>query len=113
MRQISVLKQSEREKIKQIAAAAEEKIRRRPQAAESALTLQALITQFEQIPSATVLHFPQVPVVRGPSPTRKIKVQPETASLPLFDYAEGMQRSNAQPSTTRSDQWFADFGWRG
>lgn len=110
MRQISQLTESERERIRQLAAAAEERMRPRPVTAESPLTIQDTLLP-QHVASAAVLHFPKRSIGRGRLPARKIKQMEE--SLSLFDYVDAVQRSEPQPPTSRSDQWFADFGWRG
>jgi hypothetical protein len=107
-----MLTQFERERIKQFAAAAEERVR--PKSDESVIIVQdTFIPQLERSPTATVLHFPKVHVVRRRLPIRKTRMETERASLPLFDYADTVHRSSSEPLTSRSDQWFADFGWRG
>jgi transcriptional regulator with XRE-family HTH domain len=60
-------------------------------------------------PGAAILHFPKVGISRRVPRNRKTI----STNLPLFDYAEAKQEKNCNAGINRSDQWFADFGWRG
>jgi transcriptional regulator with XRE-family HTH domain len=114
MREISLLAQSDRERIKRLAAASEAKMRSQSGGVEPvALASQALLMpRSEPTANATVLNFPKRLAGRSRSSIKKIN-RAEPANLPLFDYAETAQRTNPEPLANRSDQWFADFGWRG
>ena len=108
-REIGMLTLSERQIIRRSDAEAEQTIW-----AVSSET-QAILTEVTggeatvRPPSAEIIRFPNVN--SSPRPSNR-KTKAKSIALPLFNYAE-MQQNSSDAFVSRSDQWFADFGWRG
>jgi HTH-type transcriptional regulator, competence development regulator len=109
LREASSLTPTSRENILQLAATAESVLLSTFSHVGSVLSVvQEAPTTVEE-PGAAILHFPKISV-----PRRVLRKRRTTStSLPLFDYAEVKQEKKSNASVHRSDQWFADFGWRG
>jgi Zn-dependent peptidase ImmA (M78 family) len=100
-RDFGMLAQAEREQIKRLASEFEGAVR-------PALRVESLPSVDEPVQAvhkteAAILHFPQTAQAR-------VAKRERPATLPLFDYAEAKQSDN---DVLRSDQFYADFGWRG
>jgi Zn-dependent peptidase ImmA (M78 family)/transcriptional regulator with XRE-family HTH domain len=110
LREVSTLTQTDRENIRRLTVAAE--VATRPASGSTNSVAPALreTAPTARAPSAAILQFPKASVL--PRLSNK-KVETKSASLPLFDYAEAKQRFDSDARVVRSDQWFADYGWRG
>lgn len=110
-REVSAFTSNYRETVKRFSAEADQRIRPslNPSKADHSSLHETLLSA--QAPSAAILHFPKLNVV-CPGLSNK-KAKPNFADLPLFDYADAKQRVSSDSAVNRSDQWFAEFGWRG
>jgi Zn-dependent peptidase ImmA (M78 family)/transcriptional regulator with XRE-family HTH domain len=108
LREASSLTPTRRENIRRLATEAERAVLSTSSPVVSVLPAVQEASTVGQ-PGAAILHFPKICVPRRGLSRRKTT----STSLPLFDYAEGKQEKNSNTSVNRSDQWFADFGWRG
>lgn len=109
LREVGSLLPNRREDIRRMATEAERIMRPTPSPIVSVFSkVQEASTAVDQ-PGAAILHFPRMGIPRRTLSKRTTK----STNLPLFDYAEAKQEKNSDARGNRSDQWFADFGWRG